>query len=374
MNKGKYIGDVKDGKCHGFGKMTSATGNVWQGEWEDGILKTPFIYSPSWWKRLRGSIGRYKGGILNGMCHGLGKMSNADGDTWKGEWKDGKLNCYATFLYPTYARGSNALRWGESYEGEWKDGVYHGQGKHKLFGTNTTSEGQWKNGKLHGFASMSSREINGNTRIFEGKWVDGTLHGYGVIIRRVGGSTSTVKGKLVDGSLHGKAIETITEGENWEKSEGVYEDGFKSGGAIVTNSDGERFEGTWVPPSRSLRGLLGGHKLEPHGTYVNADGDRYEGEWIDEMLTGHGTITYANGNIYEGEWKKYKRHGKGTYTYFGGRVVKGLWNYDEFFKQEDNEEKIIKGDKGTPRIITTAVGTRTTDRLPGTRGHGPWAC
>ena len=49
----------------------------------------------------------------DGRPHGQGTEIKANGDTYTGEWKDGKENGQGTY---TYADGT------VTYTGEWKDG------------------------------------------------------------------------------------------------------------------------------------------------------------------------------------------------------------------------------------------------------------
>ena len=53
-----------------------------------------------------------------GKRHGQGTLTQSDGTTYTGEWKDGKFHGQGTL---TYADG-----W--TYTGEWKLGKQHGQG------------------------------------------------------------------------------------------------------------------------------------------------------------------------------------------------------------------------------------------------------
>ena len=58
--KGVYVGDLKDGKRHGQGKLTFSDGRKYEGEYRDD-------------KR-----------------HGQGTEIYSDGSSYEGEWKDGK--------------------------------------------------------------------------------------------------------------------------------------------------------------------------------------------------------------------------------------------------------------------------------------------
>lgn len=97
-----YTGMVNsDGERDGYGKVTYATGGVYDGQWIDG-------------KR-----------------DGYGTYTFANGDVYSGQWKSGKYNGIGTF---TSANG-----W--FYEGEWSDGQMDGKGKVTL------SDGKAYNGE-----------------------------------------------------------------------------------------------------------------------------------------------------------------------------------------------------------------------------------
>ena len=66
--------------------------------------------------------------------NGQGTYTNAEGDTYTGEWKDGKYNGQGTY---TYADGTVA------FTGEWKDGKRHGQGT-ETFPNGDTYTGAFK--------------------------------------------------------------------------------------------------------------------------------------------------------------------------------------------------------------------------------------
>jgi hypothetical protein len=68
-NGGEFDGEWKDGKRHGYGKMTYANGAVYEGEWREG----------------------YK--------HGVGKQQYQNTNRYEGNWKNGKESGKGTFFY-----------------------------------------------------------------------------------------------------------------------------------------------------------------------------------------------------------------------------------------------------------------------------------
>jgi len=91
MRGGKYVGQVQEGKPHGWGKLKFRTGEVYEGNWEDGCR------------------------------HGRGMCTYAKGQdmlTYEGAWETDLPS----------GPGVGVWRNGNHYEGEWKDGYPHGEG------------------------------------------------------------------------------------------------------------------------------------------------------------------------------------------------------------------------------------------------------
>merc|ERR1719258_631252 len=91
-----YVGQMKDGKQHGNGKMVYVededdehyASEVYEGEWKDGNF------------------------------HGKGTYTDADGDVYDGDWKDDKRN----------GKGTNTWASGSVYVGDFKDDYINGKG------------------------------------------------------------------------------------------------------------------------------------------------------------------------------------------------------------------------------------------------------
>ena len=132
---GKYDGEWKDDKRHGWGTLTGANG-VYDGEWKDGAM------------------------------HGRGTMTYADGTEYDGEWKDGKKNGRGTMTYPDRAK----------YDGEWKDGKRHGRGT-MTYADGTEYDGEWKDGKENGRGTLTFPD----GAKYDGEWQNGRRNGPGVL-------------------------------------------------------------------------------------------------------------------------------------------------------------------------------------------------
>jgi S1-C subfamily serine protease len=149
----KYVGEFRNGKSHGQGTATYASGSKYVGEWKDGKKhgQGTQTYAPGH---------KYVGQWKNGKRHGQGTFFFADGRKYVGEWKDGKRHGQGT---QTYARGSKYVgEWkrgnlngqgtythanGEKHDGEFRDGLPNGLGIH-TYADGRIEEGIWKNGKF----------------------------------------------------------------------------------------------------------------------------------------------------------------------------------------------------------------------------------
>lgn len=87
-----YVGEVQDGKPHGFGKLTSPNGYVYMGDWYRGEKSG----SGSEWKP---DGEKYIGQFKNGQRHGSGIIYYADGTSYAGDIKMNKLDGYGTRHY-----------------------------------------------------------------------------------------------------------------------------------------------------------------------------------------------------------------------------------------------------------------------------------
>nr|WP_321412854.1 hypothetical protein [uncultured Allomuricauda sp.] len=103
-----YIGQVKDGKAHGFGVALLETGSRYEGEW------------------------------VNNQRHGEGTFYWADGEYYKGSYKDDQRNGYGTYYWTN----------GEKYTGEWKNDKRNGAGRFYDAEGDVVAGGEWDNDKL----------------------------------------------------------------------------------------------------------------------------------------------------------------------------------------------------------------------------------
>merc|ERR1711988_1822359 len=83
-----YVGQMKDGKKHGFGSYTWANGNVYVGAYKDSLRDGKGTYTCNSGS-CKGDV--YVGEYKDGKRNGYGKFTNADGSIYHdGMWEDGQ--------------------------------------------------------------------------------------------------------------------------------------------------------------------------------------------------------------------------------------------------------------------------------------------
>lgn len=75
----EFIGNTKDGKCHGFGIATHPDGRVFKGHWKDGVVEGYGI--------LHDKGMSIEGNFINGLVHGYGIVRYGNGESYKGMFK-----------------------------------------------------------------------------------------------------------------------------------------------------------------------------------------------------------------------------------------------------------------------------------------------
>ena len=147
FNEGEFRGGILNGK----GKMTKSEGFVYEGEFRDGeLFGNCKITDP------RGFV--FEGGCKNFKPSGKCKMTTTDGNVYEGKFRDGKLfgNCKITYtrgfvyeggcqkLKPS-GKGKMTKSNGNVYEGEFLNGMLNGKGKHTNSNGATVFEGEFCN-------------------------------------------------------------------------------------------------------------------------------------------------------------------------------------------------------------------------------------
>ncbi|CAI2378978.1 unnamed protein product [Moneuplotes crassus] len=131
------------------------------------------------------------------LPEGQGIRISCVGNTFKGEFKTGKLNGYAVAHYSS----------GEKYEGYFKDDRLRGKGIW-TFKDGSTEEGEWKDNKKNGYCVIKN---SSEKKTFEGNFKNNSKHGQGKEFCNDG---STYQGFWVDGKKHGLITYTSKEGSS----------------------------------------------------------------------------------------------------------------------------------------------------------------
>ena len=108
----EYLGDWKNDKNHGKGKMIYLSGDIYDGFWKEGLYHGHGKYS---WDN--GNF--YEGEWQNGNMHGNGIFNYRDGDLYEGDFENDLRHGFGILI------SSN----GAVYEGEWDKNFRSGKGK-----------------------------------------------------------------------------------------------------------------------------------------------------------------------------------------------------------------------------------------------------
>lgn len=183
-------------------------------------------------------VGEYKDGKPNGS----GTMKFAEDDplrrkSYKGDWKDGKPDGIGTMWY---------YEGNKMYKGSWKDGLPHGRGE--MISFVGFYQGWFKNGKRDGQGTWV--DITGKKYV--GGWVDDKQQGEGRIFYPAGDleGRSYFEGQWENGRIIGTG-KTVY--QNGSEETVAYQDGKRNGEATWTNYNevrkglyvGDKKEGKW---------------------------------------------------------------------------------------------------------------------------------
>lgn len=149
-----YFGELsEDGLRHGYGEITYANGDIYKGNWINDKQDGRGVYL---WKEY----GRYEGDFVDGKMQGNGKRVYQSGNVYIGQFVDGKKHGQGTMKYAN----------GDEYNGQWDDDYMHGRG------TYTWSQGDSFTGKFvkdrregKGTLTLASGEV------IEAEWLSGKM-------------------------------------------------------------------------------------------------------------------------------------------------------------------------------------------------------
>ena len=93
--------------------------------------------------------GNYVGELKDGKKNGNGKMMYADGRVYDGAWKDDKKNGQGTMLYANR----------DYYDGNWEGDLQIGNGS-MVYANGNYYNGKWRDNQRHGFGMMKYADDN----------------------------------------------------------------------------------------------------------------------------------------------------------------------------------------------------------------------
>ncbi len=284
---GVYDGELRKGMLGGKGRIVWPSENYYEGEFENGLFQgegtlhtSQFLYqgqfelgNPSGEGTINYRNGdQYQGNVMFGLPNGFGTLTvKAQDNTSLGQSKTKKDQQKIS---------------GDVYKGNFKDGLYHGQGE-LTRADGTSYVGNFENGQFHGSgvytktyvkkqgnADNKSLEDNIGKRVYSGTFVNGVLSGDGTWLD----GNKRYEGKFLNGLFHGEGLYSDPGGTYM----GLFSGGAFDGQGTYTGVDGESYKGEF------LAGLYHGS-----GVLTFASGDVYTGGFQLGRQHGKGKIVYA---------------------------------------------------------------------------------
>jgi hypothetical protein len=390
---GKYTGELKNSIPNGTGTMIYDNGDIYEGEWIDGLRHGNGIFTTY---NEDGEVATYNGNWENDKKNGSGIYKDEDYEymgSWKNDKKHGNGTLESTVIeyigqwVDGYMQGQGEYifhfleSFKQHYVGELYMDSFSGVGKLETFedGKLTKVEngyfvrdhftGEDKNlplpknsrylnitidndtGKYYGETSLNTStydyEANGygiinfeNGNKYIGLWKNNQYNGLGTLIKSNGSST---EGYWSYGKLQYPV--KVKNGDSVSFSGGNYTGELMGiiphGYGVLEFQNGEKYEGYFEYGDKSGKGIqtwsdgefYDGYwknsKYDGQGTYYSKKALTV-GEWKENFVHGFSRIEFENGKIYEGEWKYGKFHGKGTYTWPDGKTYEGEWEDNEY--------------------------------------------
>eukprot|EP01029_Cantina_marsupialis_P029736 TRINITY_DN782100_c0_g1_i1.p1 TRINITY_DN782100_c0_g1~~TRINITY_DN782100_c0_g1_i1.p1 ORF type:complete len:221 (+),score=27.86 TRINITY_DN782100_c0_g1_i1:145-807(+) len=112
---GEYEGSWEKNLYHGNGRLKTPRG-VYEGEFRNGYKSGKG--KMSWISKGQTYVGDWK----EGKMHGFGRIECENGTVYEGDFRNGMKN----------GEGWEQKKSGERYEGQWKDNLHHGSGLMRL--------------------------------------------------------------------------------------------------------------------------------------------------------------------------------------------------------------------------------------------------
>jgi hypothetical protein len=285
------IGSNKIDLPDGFGKMIYDNGDVYEGEWANGIRtgKGKMIYE----------CGRvYEGEYKNNLKHGCGKLIYSNGQVYEGEFENNFMCGIGSMLFKN----------GDKYIGKFKDGYMHGDGI--LSNIDFVYTGDFLFNIMEGFGMITY--ANGD--FYEGEFIGNKAYGSGKLWTK----NIVLEGDFYQGVLNSRGIETVL---NKYVYIGNFTESLKHGIGFIKYANGDKYIGNFA------YGYQDGI-----GKFEYNCGKRIYGLWKSGFLEGMCILVYGCGDVYKGEFRNEKKYGFGIF-----HILEKNQKYLQFW----NDDKLI---------------------------------
>ena len=194
----------------------------------------------------------YRGSFRQNQQYGFGSSVSlgANGSTYEGSWKDGKMNGYGILKYlnqnvPSLDYLSKLISFryanGDVYEGNFQDGQPHGHGTlkrgHFLTSAAHVYVGQWEAGQKNGYGVMDDI-VTGEK--YMGMWQADNRHGQAVLVTLDG---LYIEGSFSNNKMTGQCVMLLEDGTSYEgEVAGV---GILGGKGLLQFPNGDIIQGTF---------------------------------------------------------------------------------------------------------------------------------
>jgi len=305
---------------------------------------------------------RYVGQFKDGKRHGYGTYQFATGDRYEGEYRDGRREGYGNYQfkkgdrYVGYFQKGKYHRWGayffpngDKFFGEYNNGLRNGKGTHVQV-SGERYEGEFLDGKRHGLGRCDF----GNGDLYAGSWKNGEPDGWGTF--HYAGKAFVPKNTSFDSPTKNPVGSTPPPEirDNLRAGDHFLLDALQLRESGGTETTAKPIARNPLPPlallppnmpskgdeplTPSLQELPGGDRYvgqlrdgQPHGqgAYLFSGGERYVGDFIHGLHHGQGLLVLGDGRRYLGEWQNGLRHGYGVLYDQKGLVEReGDWQQD----------------------------------------------
>ena len=163
-NGDKYLGQFKNGKKHGKGKMFYSDKSYYDGDWFNDL------------KMGHGQLtlangDKYEGTFKNNLMEGYGNYFYKNGRIYEGQFINGFMEGKGIYKFTT----------GNQYIGDFQKGLFNGKGTY-LYTNGDRFEGMYQKGKKNGSGIYYFK----TGEKYKGEWIRDERNGEGVLIHKNG--------------------------------------------------------------------------------------------------------------------------------------------------------------------------------------------